>query len=255
MATTVTRRPRRSSLATTGEIRFDQRLVLVQWMFSLFGASGLEDLTGEGNWDEYEGFTDDGQTVFLPLVANRKANHASISKDILTEYDANIVRHWKEIAEQRQEQGRRPTPKYFQYLALLFTEIYLDHFFADSEKLRAELNAVLVAFNTGRGSSEPLPPYEPDELRKLAFWSATGSGKTLLMHVNIKQYRYYLKKYGRERELNKVILLTPNERLSEQHRDEFEKSNIMGELFNRDAASLFQEDRVEIIDIHKLKDE
>src|SRR5882762_3993734 len=149
--TTTTHRPRRTASAGVTEIRFDQRLVLGQWMFSLFGASGLEDLTADGNWDEYEGFTDDGQTVFLPLIANRKANHASMSKDVLTEYDANIVRHWKEITELRQEQGRRPTPKYFQYLALLFAEIYLDRFFRDSQELCRQLNAVVAAFNVDLG--------------------------------------------------------------------------------------------------------
>jgi hypothetical protein len=66
-------------------------------MFSLFGVKDLRQLTGDGHWDEYEGFTDEGQTVFLPLVSNRKANHPSLSKDVLAEYDGNIARHWKEI--------------------------------------------------------------------------------------------------------------------------------------------------------------
>ena len=49
------------------------------------------------------------------------------------------------------------------------------------------------------------------QLNKLAFWMATGSGKTLLMHANILQYQYYLEKHGRRRELNRILLLTPNE--------------------------------------------
>jgi len=258
MANTTTHKSPRSGRAgrvksRNKEVRFDQRLVLCDWLFGLFGANNLQELTGEGHWDEYEGFTEEGQTVFLPLVSNRKTNHPTLSRDILTEYDCNIVRHWKEIAARRQEHGKQPLPKYFQYLALLFTEIYLDRYFSNSEQLRLDLNQRLVAFNSAL--EDPVPSYEPDDLRKLAFWSATGSGKTLLMHVNIKQYKHYLKKYGRERELNKIILLTPNERLSEQHQDEFEKSTINGELFQRDAAKLFQENRVEIIDIHKLKDE
>ena len=258
MVTTIkrgARRPSRASHANAGtkERRFDQRLVLCQWLFGLFGVKNLQELTGDGHWDEYEGFTEEGQTVFLPLISNRKGNHPSLSKDVLAEYDGNLVRHWKEVTARRQESGKRPLPKYFQYLALLFSEIYLDRYFYDVERLRLDLNETLAAFNAA--AQEPLPPYQPDDLRKVALWSATGSGKTLLMHVNIKQYTYYLKKYGRERELNKIILLTPNERLSEQHEDEFEKSNIRGEIFQKDAVTLFQEDRVEIIDIHKLKDE
>ena len=45
---------------------------------------------------------------------------------------------------------------------------------------------------------------------------ATGSGKTLLMHCNIRQYMRYATKAGRKNELNRVILLTPNEGLSRQ---------------------------------------
>jgi chromosomal replication initiation ATPase DnaA len=34
------------------------------------------------------------------------------------------------------------------------------------------------------------------QLNKLAYWSATGSGKTLLMHANILQYQHALKTHG-----------------------------------------------------------
>ena len=51
------------------------------------------------------------------------------------------------------------------------------------------------------------------QLNKLAFWMATGSGKTLLMHANILQYRRALTRHGQRRELNRIILLTPNEGL------------------------------------------
>ncbi len=52
----------------------------------------------------------------------------------------------------------------------------------------------------GQTGRDQIIPYDKKDLRKLAFWSATGSGKTLLMHVNICQYRHYLKLHGRERE-------------------------------------------------------
>ena len=42
------------------------------------------------------------------------------------------------------------------------------------------------------------------------------------MHANILQYQFYLEKHGRRRELNRIILLTPNEGLSQQHLREFE---------------------------------
>src|SRR5207248_2743398 len=93
------------------------------------------------------------------------------------------------------------------------------------------------------------------QLNKLAFWMATGSGKTLLMHANILQYQFYLAKYGRRHELNRILLLTPNEGLSQQHLREFEISGISAELFNKEGQGLFAGTSVEILDIHKLKDE
>ena len=57
------------------------------------------------------------------------------------DYDQNIVRHTREINERRTEKIQW---KYYQYLALLFTEIYLDRYFADKEKLRSDINAFLT---------------------------------------------------------------------------------------------------------------
>ncbi|MGC8742008.1 MAG: DEAD/DEAH box helicase family protein [Candidatus Sumerlaeaceae bacterium] len=100
-----------------------------------------------------------------------------------------------------------------------------------------------------------MEPYTRQDLNKLAFWMATGSGKTLLMHINILQYQHYLKKHNREGELNRIILLTPNEGLSHQHLEEFQLSGIEAELFSKEGRNLFTGRAVEIIDIHKLRDE
>jgi len=43
------------------------------------------------------------------------------------------------------------------------------------------------------------------------------------MHAHILQYQRFLERHGRLRELNRIILLTPNEGLSRQHLREFEK--------------------------------
>ncbi len=72
------------------------------------------------------------------------------------------------------------------------------------------------------------------------------------MHANILQYQHYLQKHGRQRELNRIILLTPNEGLSQQHLREFDLAGISAELFNKDGRGLFAGQQVEILDIHKL---
>ena len=105
-----------------------------------------------------------------------------------------------------------------------------------------------------------MSPLDPDgdvtgQLNKLAFWSATGSGKTLIMHANILQYQHYIEKHGLRRDLNRIILLTPNEGLSIQHLEEFQATGIQAELFNKNGRRLFAGRAVEIIDINKLRDE
>ena len=93
------------------------------------------------------------------------------------------------------------------------------------------------------------------QLNKLAFWMATGSGKTLLMHANILQYRYALTRRGRQRELNRIILLTPNEGLSQQHLREFEAAGIDAELFDKGGRGLFSGQAVEVLEVTRLRDE
>lgn len=247
-------------------MRFDQRLVLSQWLLGLFGVSSLEALiTPDMKKPECEAYDENNVSFFYHELTRPLFEHPGLTNDELLRYDENIVRHTQTINSHRGEPIRW---KYFQYLALLFTEIYLDRYFRDPEGLLEDLNAHVARFNEGEWPpsdgfriAAPLPErdtvdeFEPQDLRKVAFWMATGSGKTLLMHINILQYRHYLQAHGRERELNRVILLTPNEGLSRQHLEEFEKSGIEAELFSKDAPTLFRRQAVEVIDIHKLRDE
>lgn len=248
--------PPRKTKAKTVSVRFDQRLVLFNWMLSLFGvqdfftfAQGLKD-------SRFEGFDADGRSHFYYNLRSL-VGRIALSNEELERYDANIVRHWKSITERRnREAGQLLFPKYFQYLSLLFTEIYLDRWFADGAKLLSDLNAYLIDFTERRlpEGAAAIQPFLSDDLNKLAFWCATGSGKTLLLHVNLLQYQHYLKKSGRQKELNRVIVLTPNPGLSRQHLDEFVRSGISAELFSGESYGLFAGHSVEIVDIYKLKE-
>ncbi len=140
-----------------------------------------------------------------------------------------------------QDRGWKP----YQYLALLFTERYLDRYFQDPEALCSDLNKARTTHRLTRD----MPEYMPDDLRTIAFQSATGSGKTLLMHAHILQYRQYLVASGGR--LNNVVLLTPNEQMSMQHQNELKASGLPARLFSAEAgADLFP--HVEIIDLNKL---
>lgn len=231
-------------------MRFDQKLVLVRWLLSLFDAKQFEDLAADLKQPEHEGWEEDNTSKFLSQLLRRTVEYSGVKNDDLTRYDNNIFRHTQaSVAKHDKFQGW----KYFQYLSLLFTEIYLDRYFTDPHGLLGELNTFSREFcqETGAG----IEPYKLEDLRKLAFWSATGSGKTLLMHVNTLQYKHYLKEHGRERDLNRIILLTPNEGLSRQHLEEFAMSGIDADIFRKDGASLFSGRAVEIIEVTKLKEE
>lgn len=259
-----TTRNRRRTARTNPSLKFHQRLVLNQWLLDLFEVSRWEDLiTDTMKKPDCEGCDENNVSHFYHELTRPLFDHPKLTNDQLLRYDENIFHHTSTINAHRPEPIRW---KYFQYLALLFTEIYLDRYFDDAARLRDELNAHVKRFNDGEwpppgnaivaplSTADQVDEFSPQDLRKLAFWMATGSGKTLLMHVNILQYKYYLKRHGRQGELNRTILLTPNEGLSRQHLAEFQAAGIEAELFSKDQGSLFRGHAIEIIDIHKLRD-
>jgi hypothetical protein len=233
-------------------LRFDQQLVLNLWILNLLEADSLENLAKDLKDPFCEGLDENNISYFHHQLVYRLYDRVELPKDVLLAYDENIVRHTQTISATR----RQPIQwKYFQYLSLLFAEIYLDRLFRDERKLLRDLNAFVAEFNKDKTPTEEVAYYKATDLNKLAFWNATGSGKTLLMHVNILQYKLYLQLHGREKELNRIILLTPNEGLSLQHRDELDLSGIAADLFSKDATNLFSGDSVVIIDIHKLRED
>ena len=228
---------------------FNKKLVLNQYILSLFGADNFQDLTENMKRSEYEDISDDKVSRFCHILMSTARQNAEISADALREYDANIIAHTNSI------QGKKPEPikwKYFQYLALLFTEIYLDRYFNHRDALIAALNAYLPRVNNGLPAKEQLPEFTEDDLRRIAFWSATGSGKTLIMHMNIRQMQHYLEKIKRQRDFNRILLVTPNAGLSKQHLKEMHASGIQAEIFSKTSGSMLRGDFVEIIEITKL---
>ncbi len=247
---------RRTRQTAIPRLRFDQKLVLFKWMISLFEVKAFEDLATEMKAPELEGFDEENLSRYYHILQARLFDRERLSSDMLLTYDNNIVSHWKKITEKRNLDGYPLYPKYFQYLSLLLAEIYLDRYFTDCNKLLEELNVFTVRFNENKPDFNQVQRYEKEDLNKIAFWSATGSGKTLLMHINILQYKHYLKKHKQEKGLNRIILLTPNEGLSIQHLGEFELSDMRADLFSKDGSpSLFAGKDIEIIDINKLREE
>ena len=251
--------PRRST--NRPQVRFAYKLVLHQWVLSLFNVKGFEELAGHLRDEELEGLDENNIHRFHHALNLHHADLKELPKALLLEYDQNIVKHTQRLNERRITRGDAPIVwKYFQYLSLLLTEIYLDRYFRDPEALLIALNRQVATYNEDKPDADRITPFDESaeawsQLNKLAFWMATGSGKTLLMHANILQYQHALTKHDRQRELNRILLLTPNEGLSRQHLREFEAAGIDAELFNKEGRGLFSGKAVEIIEVTRLRDE
>ena len=234
---------------------FHQELVLNRWMYGFFKGGCLAELKHRLGEDRHEGIDEEGQTKFFHELNRNLFEVDRISADDLRRYDLHIVGHWQKITEQRNRlEDIELHMKYFQYLSLLFTEIFLDWYFSRRQALLDGLNGEMQKYNAALGVAEHFQPYDVDELNKLAFWNATGSGKTLLLHVNILQYLHYFQNGHANQYPDKIILLTPNEGLSRQHLDELQLSGFFSRLFDKNRSGVLK-DTVEIIDINKLGDE
>jgi hypothetical protein len=250
---------------------FRNKLLLNQWLISLFGIDPLSDKYQGASApkpfhdlvillrDCPEGMDNDNLHHFYHALVDSNLfwnDNCALSKAQILAYEENIARHTLVINERRQ----RPVVwKYYQWLTLLFVEVYLDRFFGDRQGLLDSLNEYLVRFNQRWTDYAGIPPYEEDDLNKLCLQNATGSGKTLLMHIDLLQYRHYAQKQGRDKELSRVILLTPNERLSEQHLTEFQASSIDAGSYLQSRSGIFgQADNlkhVDVLEITKLADQ
>ena len=243
------------------QVPFPYKLVLNQWLLSLFNVKRFEDLAEHLRSEALEGLDENNIHRFHHALTAQLFNLTRLPTELLLEYDQNIVKHTQRLNERRITSGEEPIVwKYFQYLTLLFCEIYLDRYFRDPKALLKELNAQVAACNEGKPEADRIAAFDEateawPQLNKLAFWMATGSGKTLLMHANILQYWHALTRRGRRRELNRIILLTPNEGLSQQHLREFEAAGIGAELFSKDGRGLFSGQAVEILEVTRLRDE
>ncbi len=195
--------------------RLEEYLVLNRYFHSLLGADQFEALKALLR-PMPEGPDGSGQSHFLMRLATQPG--LQIARDDLERYDRRVMDYEADLRRARRGfQGWR----YFQYLALLYSEIVLDRLTADPVTFTAELNRFLAGLRARESELAEFPAFEPGALRRLAFFMATGSGKTLLMHVHIRQVLHYLQ-HGRhpeallpgrphDRQFDNILLITPNE--------------------------------------------
>lgn len=229
-------------------VKLENRLVLLAWLNSLLGYKNNKDLLTDTK-DTAEGFDALGYSFLYHHLIGR-GSQVKIPAEILERYAENIRTHLASINCGRTEPI---TLRYFQYLAAFYTEIVLDRYFNYRVQLLAELNVFVRARNAEKLLGEPLDePFTDADLTKIAYWMATGSGKTLIMHLNYHQFMYY-----NNEPLDNILLITPNEGLSEQHLAELATSGITARRFDLNHNCLLTggKNTVQVIEITKLVEE
>ncbi len=215
-------------------MRIEKYLILNKYFLSLFGVKDFRDLQLKLK-DVKEGTDSDGRTHFVNVLIGLEG--LKINKDDLLRYDKNIQEYERKINYRR----GNVSLKYFQYLAVLFTEIFLDNLKNNKQLFLYELNKFLQKYEDK----------DENDLRKLAFWMATGSGKTLIAHINYYQFFKY-----NIFSPDNILFITPNEGLSKQHYEELIKSGIPARIYSGSLnGGLKPNNEVLVIEITKIVEE
>lgn len=220
----------------------EKYLILNKYLLDIFGVSNFKDLQDKLR-DTRAGIDNDGRTYFVNVL---RSLENKISEDTLLRYDKNIQSYIGKISW-----GRGPISlMYFQYLAVLFTEIVLDNLKNRKNEFLNDLNKFLNDYKQ-KQKIDLIDDFTEKDLSKLAFWMATGSGKTLVSHINYHQFFNY--------ELfrpDNIIFITPNEGLSKQHFKELQKSGIPARLYDGSLnGGLRYEKEVLVIEMTKFVEE
>ena len=227
--------------------KLENHLILHGWLNNHFGYRTTQALLNDVKNTE-EGFNPDGHSPICEFLISRVAPDSEIAA-ALPIYDANIKRHLSAI------NNKRTQPivlRYFQYLSLLYAEIFLDWKYNKQSQFLLQLNSFVKTQNISKDPGDEMDSeFAASDIDKLAFWMATGAGKTLIMHINYHQFLHYCKEG-----LDHIVLITPNEGLSEQHMRELENSDIRCERFNVEGNRLAHSDNtIQVIEITKLVEE
>ncbi|KKH47544.1 DEAD/DEAH box helicase family protein [Methanosarcina sp. 1.H.A.2.2] len=229
------------------EKKLQNYLLLNRYLSSPFGFKDINDF--RRLLKSEEGVSQQKKFYFTEALQTLKISEELRQK--LNLYDENIQSYLIHINQ------KRDPPivlKHFQYVAILLTEIYLDRYYNEFDNLRSDLTKFVLELNTKeKKTGAHTYPY-PDKrfMQKLAFWSATGSGKTLIMHINMLQILKY-----NNRKYDNLLLITPNEGLSTQHIRDLEFSSIEHKKFEAQKTldDWILRDPIKVIEISKIKND
>lgn len=233
----------------------DTYMVLALFFLSKLGANSIADLR---DWQELEDNPGAGeQTVFFERALEVATPDLA---SLLPDYDRRLRIYEERLSNRRKD---FTSFKYFQYLALLATEYHLHRLTTEPEAYLADLNIFLQNKKVEGKVDAGITPFSLPELRHLAFYLATGAGKTLLLHVHYWQVQHYLEHGDHPEALvpigsfNNILLLVPNAGLADQHIEDLIQSGIptryLTEVKHNPASVL--PGTVLVVDMPKLRQE
>ena len=166
-----------------------------------------------------EGRRSDGHSTFFSVLEGRAsrlrlAERPEDAIAILRRYDTHIQAYQEQIGRHRGAFQLR----YFQYMAALASELWLDRLTSAPDRLWVDLENFRARDRARYGDVV----LDPTRLRKVALWMATGSGKTLLLHLHLLQARRYLPRLAA-----RTVVLAPYETLARQHLRELHASGFV----------------------------
>ncbi len=225
--------------------RLEQNLVVLAWLHRQLGYESTRALLKD-IIQLNEGFREDGRSHICVHLEARSGQMQGLTVEDLQRYDGNIREHLAAMNDGRPEPI---TLRYFQYLAALYTEICLDWYLNRGGRFLVSLNGFVSEHNANCAPNLQYDQFTSNDLSKLAFWMATGSGKTLLLHLHYRQFLHYNRS-----PLDNILLITPNEGLSQQHLEELQTSNIPARRFDAGQPISLIDDRetVKVTEITKL---
>ena len=104
-------------MAKRPQMPFAFKLVLNQWVLSLFNVDRFEELAEHLRNEALEGLDENNAHHFHHALTVELVNLTQLPTELLLEYDQNIVKHTQRLNERRITRGEDPIVwKYFQYL-------------------------------------------------------------------------------------------------------------------------------------------
>jgi hypothetical protein len=239
--------PAKIKVKTPGKFRLEEHLLLARFIANKLGINKLSEI--KDFKDVPEEFDAEGRSHMFHAILIRPGN--TIPEDKLKQYDDNIRKHFENWKKRRKP---NLTLKYFQYLALLSNEIFLDNYFNSPTQFLEQINNWILQKSEELGSGITEDDFFGGT-SKIAYWMATGSGKTMIMNINHWQFLHY-NKGPHKIDYENILLITPSDEMTNQHLEELKTSGIPATQFQGDTAGYFTtEDKntIKVLSIHKLK--